>query len=197
MSIAISYARALYEVAQEAGASSVAPSLNTSNVNTMDQLEVQMDRVTQLLTESEEVRIVLVGPITTTREKEALVEEFSKVLGLSPLLTQFLNLLVRKRRLYLLKEMREAFNTIRLTAEGGVAARLETAEAISETDVSQLAKALGEKIGKKVAFRVSTDPSLLAGIKVTVNGVTYDGTLRSQIQKLRDRVISGLPQVHA
>ncbi len=93
--------------------------------------------------------------------------------------------------------MREAFHVIRLAAEGGVAGRLEVAEVISEADVSQLAKAFSEKFGKKVAFRVSQDPSLLAGIKVTVNGVTYDGTLRAQIQKLRDRVADGLSQAYA
>ena len=33
---------------------------------------------------------------------------------------------------------------------------------------------------------------ILAGMKVTVNGVTYDGTLRSQLQKLRDQVAMGV-----
>ena len=58
----------------------------------------------------------------------------------------------------------------------------------TQEDVEALAKAFGKKLNKRVAFHVSTDPSLLAGMKVTVNGVTYDGTLRSQLQKLRDQI---------
>jgi F0F1-type ATP synthase delta subunit len=67
---------------------------------------------------------------------------------------------------------------------------------MNEADVKNLAKAFSEKLGKRVAFQSSTEPALLAGLKVTVNGVTYDGTLRSQIQKLRDYFVAGLPGAH-
>jgi F0F1-type ATP synthase delta subunit len=43
-------------------------------------------------------------------------------------------------------------------------------------------------LGRKVAFRVSTDPSLLAGVRVTVSGVTYDGTLKAQLEQLKDKI---------
>jgi F0F1-type ATP synthase delta subunit len=68
---------------------------------------------------------------------------------------------------------------------------------LAEADIDTLTKAFSQKLGKKVAFRVAIDPSLLAGMKVTVNGVTYDGTLRSQIHKLRDHLAAGLPRAHA
>jgi F-type H+-transporting ATPase subunit delta len=85
----------------------------------------------------------------------------------------------------------ESYNSVRLLAEGGVPGRLVAAEPVSDQDVQGLAQAFSKKLGKKVAFQVSTDPSLLAGMKVTVNGVTYDGTLRSQLQRLRDRLVAG------
>jgi len=187
MSAAKSYARALYEVAKDSGTSS----------EVMDQMETQMDLLQAFIAGSKDAKIALLGPITTVKEKTALIEDISQKLGFSSQLKEFLVLLARKGRLSLLSGIRDAFNSVRLTLEGGVAGRLVAAEAMGDADIGTLAKAFSHKLGKKVAFRVSTDPSLLAGMKVTVNGVTYDGTLRSQLQKLRDSFVTGLPGAHA
>jgi F-type H+-transporting ATPase subunit delta len=183
MSVANSYARALYQAATDKGASS----------EVLLQLETDMNSFDSLLSGSKEMRSALLGWVTTSREKAQIVEEFAKKMGLSEILKQFLLLLARKERMDLLSSIKDAFNSVRLEMEGGLSCSLVSADPISDSDVDILAKAFSKKLGKKVAFRVSTDPSLLAGVKVTVNGVTYDGTLRSQLQKLRDRFVAGLP----
>jgi F-type H+-transporting ATPase subunit delta len=187
MSVSISYAKALYEAAKEAHVSS----------EVLDQIEKQLETFVSVMAGSKEAKTALQSPVTTTREKTAVVEELSKKISLTDLTRQFLMLLARKDRLSILPEIREAFNEVRLSQEGGVPGVLVAAEPMSESDISTLAKAFSQKLGKKVAFRVSTDSSLLAGMKVTVNGVTYDGTLRSQLQKLRDRFVAGFPGAHA
>jgi len=183
MSVANSYARALYEAAKESQLSA----------ESLGQLESQLDTLQACFEESKDARIALIGPLTSTREKTALVEAIAKQYGFAPLLTQFVVLLAKKGRLPLLKEIRDAFSSVRLTQEGGISGRLVAADSMEEADIGILTKAFSQKFGKKVAFRVSTDPSLLAGMKVTVNGVTYDGSLRSQIQKLRDQFVAGMP----
>jgi F-type H+-transporting ATPase subunit delta len=187
MSVVNSYAKALYEAAIE----------SQNSPEFLDTVENQLDTFLSILTDSKEARAALLAPITNTGEKLNLIEEFSKKLNLNSIVKQFLSLLARKERLFLLKEIRDSFSDVRLIQEGGVSGQLVSAEAMSEADMSSLAEAFSKKFGKKVAFRVSTDPSLLAGMKVTVNGVTYDGTLRSQLQKLRDRFVAGLPSAHA
>ena len=187
MSIAVSYARALYEAAQETKASPAA----------LDQLEAQIGFLSAVIESSRDLSIVLLGPITTAPEKMSFIHELSKKQNFSPLLVRFIELLIKKRRLSGLREIGDAFRSVRLLLEGGLAGQLETAEPLSEPDLDQLVKAFSQKFGKKINFQISTDPALLAGIKVTVNGVTYDGTLRSQLQKLRERVSAGLPVAHA
>lgn len=186
MSVSISYAKALYEAAKDSKLSG----------EMIDQLEAQMDQLSDILAKSKDVKIALFSPLTSVKEKVALLEELSKQLKLSPLATQFFNLLARKGRLSLLQEVRDAFSSVRLASEGGVSGQVVAAESMSDSDLNILVKAFSQKLGKKVAFRVSTDPSLLAGMKVTVNGVTYDGSLRSQIQKLRDHFAAGLSRSH-
>lgn len=186
MSVAKSYAKALFETAREARVSN----------QEMSALEDQLGEMQKLLEVSKEGRVALLGPATSSKEKSAVVGEFAKRAGFSKLVSQFLALLARKGRLELLSEIRDAFEAVRLEAEGGILGQLVSADPMDSADTEGLARAFEQKLGKRVAFRTSVDPTLLAGMKVTVNGVTYDGTLRSQLQRLRDRLVYGVSTVH-
>ena len=181
MSLATSYAKALYLAAKEAQGTS----------ENLDQVNQELSSFAAVLDGSKEASDVLFGPVVTAKDKTAIINAIAQKAGYSKLVNQFLVLLADKGRLQYFHEVRKAFNEVRLTAEGGVSGQVVSAEAISEADVKSLAASFGRKLGKRVEFQVSTDPSLLAGMKVTVSGVTYDGTLRSQLQQLRDRLLTG------
>jgi len=184
MSLAKVYAKALFEANAEGKAASEAVAL-------CNQLDAQMVQVNEAVQSSKELQIALGAPITTSKEKAIIVQALAQKMGLNRLMTDFLVLLANKGRLILLPQIRDEFGSIRLLAEGGMPGVLVTAEPIAQSDVHHLTKSFSRKLGKKIAFQVKTDPSLLAGIKVTVNGVTYDGTLRSQLQQIRDRFLVG------
>jgi F-type H+-transporting ATPase subunit delta len=182
MSVAKAYARALYETAA-----------GPSGEGRPDLLKVeeQLKDFSRLVSSSREAKVALFGPVATSKEKAAIIEGLAKKLGLMDVVTRFLSLLAMKGRLPIVSEIQEAFSIVRVEAEGGVIGSLVAADPIEQQDVETLSRAFAKKLGKKVFFRVSTDPALLAGMKVTVNGVTYDGSLRSQLHKLRDQVTVG------
>lgn len=181
MSVARSYAAALFEAATET---------KTSNQEMLT-LEQNLEQFANLLEKSKELQVALISPVASSRDKAAIASELAKRGGFSPLLTNYLILLARKGRMSLIPEVREAFASIRLKAEGAVPGRLKSAEPLENSEIETIAQAFEKKLGKRVAFRTETDPSLLAGVKVTVNGVTYDGTLRSQLERLRDQLVYG------
>jgi F-type H+-transporting ATPase subunit delta len=179
MSLATSYAKALYQAAKEGGASG----------DDLEQIENQMDAFAQALRDRG-IHNALLGPVVAAKDKVAVLEQLAQKVGFSKVFAHFLVLLANKGRLPIFLAVRDAFGAVRLESEGGVEGRLVSAEPVSDADVQGLAQAFSRKLGKKVAFRVSTDPELLAGMKVTVNGVTYDGSLRSQLSQLRERVFA-------
>jgi F-type H+-transporting ATPase subunit delta len=181
MNVAKSYAQALYQAARERNVSS-------EGVSAMDH---QFTQLVSAIEQSKPAQSALYGPIATAQEKTRILNDLGRIVEATPLLLQFLELLVVKQRLPLLPKIREAFVEARLASEGGVVGRLVVAEPMGQEDVSSLTQAFSRKLGKKVTFQVASDPSLLAGMKVTVSGVTYDGSLRSQLQRLRDRFVSG------
>jgi F-type H+-transporting ATPase subunit delta len=186
MSVAKSYARALFEAAAD-GKTSAAE---------LDAIERQLEEVVRVVDTSKDARVALMSPATATREKVALITELAKRGQFSKLVSNFIVLLARKERLALIREIQEAFGAVRLEAEGGLLGRVVSADPMGAADLEGLSKAFTRKLGRRVAFRASTDPALLAGVKVTVSGVTYDGTLRTQLQRLRDRLVYGTGTTH-
>ena len=181
MSVASSYAKALFEAAAEGKSQSELS-------KACDEIESQLGQLVTLMTSSKEAKVALTSPVTTSKEKAALIQALTTKAGAAPMVSRFATLLASKGRFGLLPEVRDVFTQVRLGAEGGVSGRLEAAEPMSDADVAALAKAFEKKLGRKIAFRVSTNPALLAGVRVTVNGVTYDGTLKSQLDQLRDKI---------
>lgn len=181
MSLSRSYAQALYLAAQDRQVTGAA----------LDQLVAQLEAAVVCFQSSPELDRALTSPLTSAKEKGAIVSAISKKEGYSPLLCDFLALVARKQRVASLSEISLAFAEARLAAEGGVMGTVVSADAVAPADVEELSAAYAKKLGRKVSFRTQVDPELLAGLKVTVQGVTYDGTLRSQLQRLREKLLAG------
>ena len=137
-----------------------------------------------VLEKSKDAQVALAGPITSAKEKMEIIDQLAKTKKLGPLTRYFLILIATKNRMSHLREICDAIDEVRLEAEGGVLGEVVSADPMGKADIDDLAKAFTQKLGKKVEFKVSEDPSLLAGVKVTVNGVTHDGTLKSQLNRL-------------
>jgi F-type H+-transporting ATPase subunit delta len=181
MSVANSYAKALFETVQDKKVSA----------QDLDSLETQLGAFVKAVEGSREAKMALYGPIANTKEKIAIVQKLGQAMGIAGVLGNFLELLAKKDRLAILPGVRDEFHTVRLASEGGILGQVISAEPMDQKDVESLAQSFSKKLGKRVTFKVSVDAALLAGMKVIVSGVTYDGTLQSQLQKLRDQVAAG------
>lgn len=181
MSVATAYAKALYEAAIE----------EKATAQVLDQIDKELEVVVDAIASSKEMKAALFGSITNAKEKSAIRGELAKKAGSGDLVIRFLNLLASKSRVVMIERIHREFVNVRLLAEGGIPGVVVAAQRMSDGDVASLAQAFTKKLGKKVKFRVSTDPSLLAGVRVTVAGVTYDGTLKAQLEQLRERFVVG------
>ena len=181
MSLAKNYARALFEESRKPGHS------KQSALEYKSELQLFWTAVSG----SKEMMIALTAPVTSADEKTAIVQEVASRLKLSKLTVNFLSLLGQNRRLGELPKIIDAFDEVRLSSEGGLVGQIISAEPMDPAAIKEITDAFTQKLNKKVEFKASTDSSLLAGLKVTVNGVTYDGTLLSQLERLRESFVQG------
>lgn len=178
MSLARSYAKALFESLSD-----------PSHATNFDQTAQDLKKFEALLGESSELRMALLSPGTSAQEKERITKQFSEKQQLSKLGTKFLILLAKKQRLNVLTAIKDAFDVVRLESEGGIIGQVTSADAISEEDVKEIESAFSKKLGKKVSLKTAVDPSLIAGVRVTVSGVTYDGSMKAQLERLKNQFV--------
>lgn len=175
------YSRALYEAATETKAT-------TQEIDSISQV---MDYLTSVFAASKEFGLVLKSPTITDEEKLKVLENVIANLNAPAIVGRFFALLAKKSRLSSLEEIAADFAQVRLESEGAILGKVESADALKETDLEDLARAFTKKMGKRVVFKTSINPDLLAGMKVTVNGVTYDGSMRAQLNQIGERLTQG------
>lgn len=178
MSVSRVYARALFE-------------FGSQDSNSFKQTQSQMKQLVELIESHPILKRALYSPATANTEKSAIVEDLATRTGSTELLKRFLVLLAKKGRLSLLGRIQEDLNAVRLESEGGLLGLVVSADEMSDGDLASLAKDFSGKLNRPVEFKLEVDSRLIAGLKVTVNGVTYDGSLQAQIGRLREDFIHG------
>jgi len=75
--------------------------------------------------------------------------------------------------------------------DANAVAHVISAMELKESQVSALERMLYEKLGKKVKMLLGTDPSIIGGLRVEVDGLLIDRTLKKQLGDLRDAIKKG------
>jgi F-type H+-transporting ATPase subunit delta len=186
MSVSKSYASALLAAVQAERFDAAA----------IDKIEADLKGFASDFASHAQLRAAICGPATTPAEKGAILTQLATKCQWHPMVLKFLDLVSRKGRMDLASELANAFARERIEAAGGMLGVLESSDPLSDSDVKQLAAAFSQKLGKQVAFEKKTRPELLAGVKVTVGGTTYDGTLKAQLNRLRDKFFETSSSTH-
>ena len=98
----------------------------------------------------------------------------------------FFRLLAEKGRMALLPHILEDVHDLALEARGAARCRLTCVRVPDGAELEKLKKALCRLHHKAdVVFEISTDPSLLGGFTLEIDGVTYDKSVRGALSGLR------------
>ena len=143
-----------------------------------------------LVRSSPELRHVILSPAVATSRKRALVSRFAAALPLSRLVRNFLFVIVDRRRADLLGEIAAAFETVLDERLGFVRAEVVSAAPLSPAQQADLQQTLSGVAGKNVRCAFSVDPELIGGIVARIGSKVYDGSVRTQLQSLGQRLVS-------
>ena len=98
--------------------------------------------------------------------------------------------MIDRRRTDLLGEVAEAFETAVDERLGFLRAKVTSATPLSEAHRRETEQALSEVTGKRVRADFDVDPSLIGGVVARIGSTIYDGSVRSQLETLRQRLVS-------
>lgn len=171
LSTARRYARALLEVARQ----------QESGEATSQALRAAAD----LLSGNPALAAVLAHPALDLEKKRAVVREVFGGDAGETLVGRLVDLLIGRGRLEILPAVADAFTEQWNAARGVVTAQAITASPLTKGQQDRLASALSAAAGATVELQAAVDPRLLGGVRVTMAGRIYDGTVRGRLQGLR------------
>ncbi len=96
-----------------------------------------------------------------------------------------LRLLVERNRFDGLVQIAESFSALVDARLGQVRATVTSAAPLDGAEVAAISAQLARATGKQISVDVQVDPALIGGIQADVGGMLYDGSLRTQLEKLR------------
>jgi F-type H+-transporting ATPase subunit delta len=107
-----------------------------------------------------------------------------------PLTRNFVGLLLDKGRIEVLRDLGAAFRLRWLESRGAVEGWVESARPLAPGEMSELAVAIGAKIGKEVLLKNRVEASLVGGVRVFVAGKLIDYSVRGRLAGLRRAMLN-------
>lgn len=171
------YARALFSLAREA--------------QSTDAARGELSAMAGLFEESAELSQALFRPLHPVEQRRGVLDGVCQRLGTSETVRHFLAFLIDQRRLVDFDTIREEFERLADAAAGRTHASVVTASPLSDDQRERLTRALSQRTGQQVELRVEVDPSLVGGAIARVGTVVFDGSLETQLARLRSSLTRG------
>jgi len=165
------YAAALFELAKDQ--------------RQLDQVERDLTGLAQMLDASGDLRRLVLSPVISTDDQAKAFNAILAKVGVAGLVRNFVNLIVRNRRLFALRDMIKAFRALLARERGEVSADVTSAHPLTAEQMQALADTLRISIGKHVRIETRVDPNLLGGLVVKVGSRMIDSSLRTKLNNLK------------
>ena len=137
---------------------------------------------------SADLRNALESPAVNRDVKEKVIVTIAARMKLDAAVRNFISLVVDHRRTELLRVMQQAFGE-ELNARLGIEeAEVTSARELSAAEKKELSAVLERRTGKKIEARFREDKALLGGAVVRLGSTIYDGSVREQLNRLREQL---------
>jgi len=153
----------------------------------LSKAEVQTAELEQLCTlmkHNTQLEGLMKSPAFSSEEKWNVLNDVLAQTDASTELKDFLRVLVDADRFAALDELSVEFKQIVFQKLGYAEALVESAYALTDNELETLKASLELTTGKKLKIKKEIKAEMVAGLKVTVDGKTFDGSLGAQLGKL-------------
>ncbi len=164
------YARALYELADEAGQ--------------LDAVADDLRGLARALAESADLRRLVESPVLSRDEQGRAMAAVTDAMRASAPTRNAVGLLARQRRLFALERIVSDYLRLLAARRGETTAEVASARPLGDAELDKLRATLGTVVGRDVTVETQVDPGLLGGLVVRVGSRMLDGSIRTKLQRL-------------
>ena len=160
-----------------------------------DQALESVEQSLSELAETYESSPELQGAIASTKvpsvAKQTILADVLEALQPHAQVDVFARFLLLKRRLSLIPDIHRAFHRLVQERLVRIEAEVTVTHPLPEEALEGLRKELSEYSGKDVSLSVKIDPALLGGVVTRIGSEVIDGSLRNQLEQVRQSIIQG------
>lgn len=146
--------------------------------------------IAALFTESVELRRVWENPAVPADQKRKLLDAIVQREGIDKPVRNLIAVLIDHRRLPFLPRIVEQFEKELDARMGFAEAQISSARELGDGEKRALESQIEKVTGKKVRARYGLDGSLLGGAVVRVGSTIYDGSVRGQLERIKEAISS-------
>ena len=170
-SIARRYARAMMSMGAE--------------THTYEKLGREIRALAGAMRGSDELSSTLANPAIPRSDRRRVLEAVAVRVGASKPTLHLAFLLLDRERVAALPDVSRELDAMIDTKIGRVQAEVISAVPLSPAQEGQLKRVLEKVSGRSVQMQKREDPELLGGVVAKVGDLLYDGSLRSQLERMR------------
>jgi F-type H+-transporting ATPase subunit delta len=139
---------------------------------------------------SSDLRKVWESPAIPAQQKRGLLDAIVAKEKISRQVRNFIAVLIDNRRIALLNEVLADFEKELNSRLGFAEAQITSARELSDAERRALESQVEKLVGQKVRARYGRDESILGGAVVQVGSTIYDGSVKGQLERIREQLSS-------
>jgi F-type H+-transporting ATPase subunit delta len=174
--VLLRYARSLAEVSLEAGAE--------------PKVAADFAGLVSLAGAVPEYRAVMRNPVVPMSVKNSIVTGMAQRFGFHPFFGEFLRLLVKHHRMPSLPDIHDLYREEVDRLKGVARPRVVTSRRLDPAHQDRLLVSLKQALRREVVLDLREDPGLIGGLRLEVAGMIFDGSVRHQLERLREGLAS-------
>ena len=161
----------------------------SSHLNTAA-AQQQLDDFSGTLAGSRELREVLMNPSITTEQKLKVLDVIAGRIGMFPQVRNFLAVIMDHQRLTELNEILAEYHAVADEQTNLAEAEITSARPLNDQDRAELEAQVSKLAGGRIRATYHQDATLLGGAVVRIGSKVYDGSIRAQLQQLKQKLVN-------
>jgi F-type H+-transporting ATPase subunit delta len=153
-------------------------------------VQQQLNDFSGTLAGSRELREVLMNPSIATEQKLKILDAIAARISMFPQVRNFLAVIMGHQRLAELDEILAEYYAVADEQSKMAEAEITSALPLNDQDRAELEAEVAKLAGGRVRANYRQDPTLLGGAVVRIGSTVYDGSIRAQLQRLKQRLVN-------
>ncbi len=157
-----------------------------SEENQVEDYGEALSVIDKVVEENPEYLEFLGSPAISLEERLAAVDEAFGTLPED--VVSFVKILCENRHINILPECVKAYYKLKMALSGRAVANIYSSVELSKGQQKNICDKLRKVTGKEIDRVYIIDESLIGGVKIDVEGKTYDGSIKSRLDELKKRL---------